>query len=55
MSNERDPYDDPYYDEAVQRELRDRARLDHDADDDDYAARVEDFYCGSDYPGRTGP
>ena len=23
--------------------------------DADYAARVEDFYCGSDYPGRTGP
>ena len=23
--------------------------------EDEYAARVEDFYCGSDYPGRTGP
>ena len=23
--------------------------------DDEYAARREDFYCGSDYPGRTGP
>ena len=22
---------------------------------DEYAARREDFYCGSDYPGRTGP
>jgi hypothetical protein len=23
--------------------------------EDEYAARREDFYCGSDYPGRTGP
>jgi hypothetical protein len=23
--------------------------------EDEQAARVEDFYCGSDYPGRTGP
>ena len=22
---------------------------------DEYAARREDFHCGSDYPGRTGP